>query len=219
MSRTVQPRSYDSSSRRAQALANRARILEAARALFITNGFAATSVTAIAAAAGVSAPTVFSAFGSKVNLLKEAAETTIVGDVEAVPMAERPEMRHVHAAPTADELLDRLCDLLASRAAAVQPIFAVMYGARDGYPEIAELIDLLDEQRLSGATGLARTLADRLGTDDGDRIAEFRDCIWATMSPVWYESFVVKRGWSLEHYRAWVRAALQIPVDHPHPRP
>jgi AcrR family transcriptional regulator len=219
MSRTVQPRSYDSSSRRAQALANRARILEAARALFITNGFAATSVTAIAAAAGVSAPTVFSAFGSKVNLLKEAAETTIVGDVEAVPMAERPEMRHVHAAPTADELLDRLCDLLASRAAAVQPIFAVMYGARDGYPEIAELIDLLDEQRLSGATGLARTLAARLGTDDGDRIAELRDCIWATMSPTWYESFVVKRGWSLEHYRAWVRAALQIPVDHPHPRP
>ena len=219
MKPTVQPRSYDSTGRRAQAQANRAKILDAARDLFISHGFAATSVTAIAAAAGVSAPTVFAAFGSKVNLLKEAAETTIVGDLEAVPMAERPEMRHVHAARTSAELLNRLADLLASRAPAVQPIFSVMYGARDGHPEIAELIDLLDEQRLSGATGLARTLAARLGTGDADRIAELRDCIWATMSPTWYEAFVVQRGWSLGHYQAWVRAALQIPVDHPHPRP
>ncbi len=49
----------------------------------------------------------FSAFGSKVNLLKEAAETTIVGDGRPVPMAERDEMRHVHAGATTDEVLDR----------------------------------------------------------------------------------------------------------------
>ena len=131
MKPTAQPRSYDSSGRRAQARANRAKILDSARDFFISNGFATTSVTAIASAAGVSAPTVFAAFGSKVNLLKEAAETTIVGDLESVPMSERPEMRHVHAAPTAGELLDRLADLLASRAPAVQPIFSVIYGARD----------------------------------------------------------------------------------------
>ena len=88
-----QPRSYDSSGRRALAEINRTRILDVARDLFVSRGFAATSVTAIATAAGVSGPTVFAAFGSKVNLLKEAAETTIVGDARAIPMAEREEMR------------------------------------------------------------------------------------------------------------------------------
>ena len=95
----------------------------------------------------------------------------------------------------------------------MQPIFAVMYGARDGHPEIAELVDLLEEQRLSGATGLAETMAARLGTADADQVTELRDCIWTTMSPTLYEDFVVKRRWSLPRYRAWLRAALQIPLD------
>jgi len=213
MAHGAQPRSYDSTGRRAQALVNRARILAAARSLFIAQGFAATSVAAIAAAAGVSGPTVFAAFGSKVNLLKEAVETTLVGDTEPVPMAARAEMQHVHAAETAAEVLDRLAELVVSRGSAVQPIFAVMYAARDGSPEIGALIDLLEEQRLSGATALARTVAARTGADDPDLVADLRDCIWACMSPALYEAFVVRRDWSPLRYRVWLRAALQIPLD------
>ena len=217
MVQSPQPRSYDSSGRRALAEINRARILDAARDLFIRRGFAATSVTAIATAAGVSGPTVFAAFGSKVNLLKEAAETTIVGDARAIPMAEREEMRRVHAGDTAEEVLDRLAALVVSRSAAIYPIFAVIYGARDGHPEIAELVDLLEEQRLTGATALARTVAARLGTDDGARIAEIRDCLWAGLSTDPYEAFVIKRGWSPDRYQAWLRAAFQIPLSRSGP--
>jgi AcrR family transcriptional regulator len=212
MVQTPQPRSYDSSGRRALAEVNRARILDAARDLFLRRGFAATSVAAIASAAGVSAPTVFAAFGSKVNLLKEAAETTIVGDVRAIPMAQREEMRRVHAGETADEVLDRLAALMVSRAPVVHPIFAVIYGARDGHPEIAALVDLLEEQRLTGATALARTVAERSGIDDAGRIAEIRDCIWAELSTTSYEALVIKRGWSLDRYQTWLRAAFQIPL-------
>jgi AcrR family transcriptional regulator len=208
-----QPRSYDSTGRRALAQVNRARILDAARTLFVEQGFAATTVAAIASASEVSVPTVFAAFGSKVNLLKEAAETTIVGDAEAIPMAERAEMRHVHAGETAEEVLDRLAELVVSRSRAVQPIFAVVYGARDGHPEIAALLDLFEDQRLAGATVLARTVAARLSTDDEVLVAEIRDCIWVGLSPTLYESFVVKRGWSPSRYQVWLRAAMQIPLD------
>jgi AcrR family transcriptional regulator len=191
---------------------NRTRILEAARTLFVDQGFAATSVAAIAAAAGVSAPTVFAVFGSKVNLLKEAAETTIVGDTEAIPMAERAEMRHIHAGETAEEVLDRLAELVVSRSAAVQPIFSVIYGARDGHPEIAALVELLDNQRLIGATRLARTVADRLGTDDEKLINELRDGIWTAMSTTIYEALVVQRGWTLARYQQWIGAVFRIPL-------
>ena len=213
MARSVQPRSYDSTGRRALAEINRARILDAARALFISRGFAATSVASIAAAAGVSGPTVFAAFGSKVNLLKEAAETTIVGDSKAIPMAERAEMRHVHAGETPEEVLDRLAELVVSRSAAVHPIFAVIYGARDGHPEIAALVDMLEDQRLTGATALASTVAARLGTDDAVWIAEIRDCIWAGLSTTPYEALVIKRGWSPSRYQAWLRAVFRIPLS------
>lgn len=81
-------------------------------------------------------------------------------------------------------------------------------------------MDLLDEQRLSGATALAQTVASRLGTDDPELLAELRDGIWATMSPTLYESFVVRRGWTPARYQQWLRRAMQIPIEtHPQEGP
>jgi AcrR family transcriptional regulator len=205
-------RSYDTSGRRAQAQAARVRMVEAARQLFIERGFAGTSIAQIATAAGVAAPTVSAAFKSKVNLLKIAAETTIVGDTEPVPLHERPEMRHVNAGATAEEVLDRLAALNVAAAVRAYPIFAVVYAAADE-PQIAELVQLLDEQRLTGATMLARTVLDRLGASPTDpdyagRLAEIRDTIWAFNTVSMYGMLVVQRGWSIERYREWLRTAL-----------
>lgn len=211
-------RAYDSTGRRASALANRARILEAARSLFVEHGFAATSVADIAAAAGVSGPTVFAAFGTKVNLLKEAAETTIVGDAEAVPMAERLEMKHVQAGRTPEEVLDRFAELVVGRSAAVYPIFAAMYGARAAHPEIAALVEQFEAQRLAAAVRLARVVAARAGVEDEDWIAALRDCLWVHMSMAEYEGFVVSRGWAPSRYSEWLRAAFRIPLAAVAPR-
>ncbi len=76
----------------------------------------------------------------------------------------------------------------------------MIYAGRDGNPEIAAMADLLDEQRLAGATALARTLMDRLGSSDADLLEEVRDALWVLMSLEWYEAFVTKRGWSIERY-------------------
>jgi AcrR family transcriptional regulator len=206
-------RGYDSTGRRAQAQATRAKILDVARRLFIEQGFAGTSMAQVAAAAGVSAPTVFAAFKSKVNLLKVAAETMIVGDAEPVPLAERPEMRHVHAGATAEEVLDRLATLNAATAERAYPIFAVLYAAADAEPEIAELVRLIDTQRLAGATMLARTVVERIGDNTPARLAEVRDTIWAFNSLAMYGLLVVQRGWSVERYRDWLRRALHSVVD------
>lgn len=212
MSTPTQPRTYDSTGRRALAHTNRVRILDAARELFVAQGFAATPVTAIAKAAGVSGPTVFAAFGSKVNLLREVVETSLAGDTEAVPVAARAAMRHVLAGETADEVLARFAALAADRVGSVQPIFAVLYGARDGHPEIATLIELLDDQRLVDATRLAETVAARLGTEDAETVEGWRDHLWALMSTVHYEALVLDRGWSLNRYEAWLRAAFKLPL-------
>jgi AcrR family transcriptional regulator len=215
MSRPEQARRrYDGSGRRAQAQATRERILAAARRLFLTHGFAATSIATIAAAAGVSAPTVFAAFKSKTNLLKEVLDTSLVGDAEAVALAERPAMHHVHAGTTATEVLARFADLIADAAPRVYEVYAVAHRAADTDPEVAAILRTLDQQRLTGAGYLAATVCQRLGTDDPRRLAHVRDTIWTLNSPLLYGLLVHERGWPVEQYRDWIaRALVALTVD------
>ena len=82
-------RRYDSPARRAKAQETEANILEAAAALFAERGYVATSLAAVAERAGVNARTVYKVFGTKVRLLSRLVDVAIVGDQEAVPVAER----------------------------------------------------------------------------------------------------------------------------------
>lgn len=201
-------RPYNAEGRRAQARATRERILEAARTLFVAHGYAAVAVADIAAAAGVSVPTVFAGFRSKANLLKEATETALVGDADPVPLHDRPAMRHVVEGATAAEVLHRLAALIAAAGPGVAPLYAVLHAAADADPQIAQLAATLDEQRLEGATRLAEVVLDRLGDADPDRLREVRDTIWTLNSPLLFGLLVTQRGWSPERYGAWVARAL-----------
>jgi AcrR family transcriptional regulator len=74
------------SHRRRQALETRRLIAHAARALFTENGYAATSVEAVAAEAGVSPRTVYAIFGTKKAILGAICEGWLMeaGVMEAV---------------------------------------------------------------------------------------------------------------------------------------
>ena len=69
MSKDPVKRPYDAPARRAAALATRDRICAVAEELFISDGYARTSIRAVAKAAGVSEATVYLAFGNKAALL------------------------------------------------------------------------------------------------------------------------------------------------------
>jgi AcrR family transcriptional regulator len=75
-------RAYDASGRQAEAAARRARVVEAARALFLAQGYAATSIAAIAERAGVSQQTVYAQFESKAGILARAVDVAVAGDDE-----------------------------------------------------------------------------------------------------------------------------------------
>jgi AcrR family transcriptional regulator len=72
----------DRSPRRRDAAATRARLLEAARELFLRQGFRATGLRQVAARAGVDVTLVRRYFGSKQQLFAEA--TDITGDLAAI---------------------------------------------------------------------------------------------------------------------------------------
>jgi AcrR family transcriptional regulator len=117
MSETT-PRRYDSLRRQAQASETRADIANAARRLFVTQGWATTTVRDVAREAGVSVPTVYAAYKNKTGLvwaLADAADLSadiprMLDDLEA---AEDPARQLAAMAAYDRRLFERAGDLIA----------------------------------------------------------------------------------------------------------
>src|SRR3954449_8452779 len=92
-------RRYDSSRRRAQAQSTRNDILAAAQRLFERHGYAATTMEAIAAEAGVALKTVYVAFETKSGLLRALWNHLLRGGQDDVPIAQLDRYRDILAEP------------------------------------------------------------------------------------------------------------------------
>lgn len=217
-------RRYDSSGRRARAAASRRQVVAAAHDLFTAQGYAATAVTAVAKAAGVSGPTVYAAFGSKAGLLKVCIDVAIAGDDAEVPVIARPLATWVYDTGDPRQLVERYAVMMGVLAGRAGPIYDVLVRAADAEPELSALLADLEGQRLKAATILATAIADRGGLPPGRTIAHARDTIWLLNAPELYVTVTGRRGWSSERYVDWARTALirlvldQV-VDGPIPRP
>src|SRR5438128_6263414 len=96
MASAVKPkRRYDSPRRREQAAATRREILEAAQRLFERDGYAATTMAAIATEAGVALKTIYVAFETKSGVLRALWNLLLRGDEDDAPVAERDWYRQV----------------------------------------------------------------------------------------------------------------------------
>jgi AcrR family transcriptional regulator len=65
------------------------RILAAARSLFLRDGYAATTLAAVADAAGVGHRTVYVRFGTKAALLKRVVDVAVAGDTRPIEVTGR----------------------------------------------------------------------------------------------------------------------------------
>src|ERR1700722_4494695 len=101
-------RRYRSPKQAARALETRRRIRMAAEVLFLRDGYARTTMTAVARAAGVVEKTVYLVFPTKAALLNEMIVTAVRGEDARRPLAERH--RAALAAPPL-ELLARFGEL------------------------------------------------------------------------------------------------------------
>src|SRR5919201_2795088 len=98
-------RRYDSSRRRAQAQATRADILDAAQRLFEERGSAATTMDAIAGAAGVALKTVYVAFETKSGVLRALWNHLLRAGRDEVPVAQQEWYREIVAEPDPERQL------------------------------------------------------------------------------------------------------------------
>jgi AcrR family transcriptional regulator len=138
-------------------LARRA-VVDAARTLFVSRGYATTSIEAISELADVPQATVYRLFGSKGGILKALLDLSIAGDDQAVPIQERPDVASRFAEPDAATLLAGFADMTTAINQRTHEVYRVLLSAADSDPAAAELFDELRQQRLRGQSEIARTL-------------------------------------------------------------
>jgi len=195
-------RRYDSSRRRASAGRTRRATLDAATALFLDQGYAATTMSAIAEHAGVHPDTVYTSVGAKPALFRLLVETALSGQDHAVPATERDYVREMRAEPDAARKLTGYAAAVSRIHARLGPLFGVLRAAAPAAPELAELWHEIAERRAANMRLLAADLAATGRLRVGAR--EAADVIWATNSPELYLLLVHDRGWPIEQYERWL---------------
>ena len=208
MGETVK-RTYDNSRRQAQVRAARAEVVTAARELFVARGYSATTVEAVAAAAGIPQATVYRHFDGKRGILTAVLDVAFGGDDEPVEYQHRPEVRAALTDPDPAGMLNAFARMHPGVVARSAPIQQVLAEAAAADPDAAELLALARNQRHTGQSRIARQLAERGALAEGLTEAEAADVVYALFSPEVYRIFIVERGWQPERFGEWLSKALR----------
>jgi AcrR family transcriptional regulator len=202
----VKARSYDASRRQAAAAHTHARVLQVAEGLFLTDGYAATSLGAIATAAGVSPELIYKTFGGKAGLVREIQRRGLLG---SGPVS-APERSDAASASKIDArtLLREWAHLSTEVAPRVTPIMLLVRAAAATDADLTELQHQMSAQRLERMTRNAQRLTAHAGVRRDLSIDQIRDVLWTYSSPELYELLVNNRGWALDDYREFLFRGL-----------
>jgi AcrR family transcriptional regulator len=200
-------RQYRSELRQAQAVATRARILQAARELFLDSGYPATTLQQVASQAGVALPTVTGIFANKRALLDEVLRNAVRGE-NGPPLSLHEELTAVLAATDPEVLLAMHARLIANANTRAHDMFEILRKAATVEPAV-------EAQRQKGATDrrrdqaqVARVLADRKALRPGLSVPQATDVLWLYSSSDIYRLLVIDRGWPIQRFTTWLQDTL-----------
>jgi AcrR family transcriptional regulator len=199
-------RRYDSARRQEGAEHRRAAVVDAARRLFVRDGFAATTIARIAKDAGVSDEMVYKAFGNKIALVRAVRDRALAGDGPV--HAERRSDRMQASQNDPRTIIRGWGVLTVEVAPRVAPVLLLVRDAAASDPELAGLQAEMDAARRTRMTHNARTLLNRGHLREGITLDVATDVLWTYSSPELYELLVIRRGWSVERYGGFIADAM-----------
>jgi AcrR family transcriptional regulator len=184
-----------------RAAVTRRRITGAARTLFATRGYAATTLGQIAIAAGVAVQTVYAVFGSKAGILRALREG-LVND---------PAADAAFGAAVAETSPSRALELFARsirlRWETGHDLVAIHADAASADPMIRDEVDRVLAARRRGIAELAQSLVQHeAALRDAGRPTAIID---ALTLPELYAELVDVHGWTADAYEAWLATALR----------
>lgn len=207
MADPVNPRRYDASRRRAAAAGTRAAILAAARALFVEQGYAGTTIAQIAGRARVSPDTVYASVGTKPALFALLIETALSGRDEIVAGEHRDYAVAIRAAPDAATKLASYAAAVTAIQQRLAPLFLALRAAAPGVPQLDQLWAQITDRRARNMRALAADLASTGELRTDLTVDEVADIIWTMNGSEYYALLVLDRGWPAPRFQQWLNDA------------
>jgi|SRR5215212_167674 len=195
-------RTYHSPKRERQAQQTREQIIDTARRLFARDGFAKTTVEAIAREAGVSAQTVYASVGSKRGIVLALLDRM---EVEGGSEELRRELGSSKDPGRQLRAIVRFNRQLFERG---QDVLKVVMATRAD-PDVEAFGWEGEARRREGQARWVRAWAEagvlRPNLDEG----EAADVLWAFTGPELYWLFAVNRGWPGSRFEEWLFDTLE----------
>ena len=202
-------RRYDARRRRERAegerRATQLRVVEAARRLFLTKGYAATTMAEIAREAGVAVQSVYSAGQSKADLLHLVTDLAVAGDDQQVMLLERPDFAAVANESDPERQVRMIAALIAATMERLAPVWVA-------YREAAAVDAKAAANLVAAHQRRHETFAGMIGMIPEHRLRrspeEATDTAWAIGS---IDVFLLLRsiqGWDAPRYATWLRQTL-----------
>lgn len=209
MSRPVKTRPYDATRRREKARENRAAILDAARLLFLADGYARTSIAAVAEEAGVSADLIYRRFANKKGLVVELLNYAVTGELDSPRVLDQARVRATLDEPDQRRQLAMFADDIADRVRRAQAIDDVIRSAGEVDAEIAEMHAKMHRTRHRNIRGFVEAVAAHGPLRDGLDVETATATVWMLVGPATRRQLVDGIGWSQEQYAAWLHDAVE----------
>lgn len=184
------------------------RLLTAARELFVRDGYAATTLTAVADVARVGHRTVYVRFGTKAALLKRVVDVAVVGDQKPIPLSERDWAVAALDAPTLEDRIDVYTRGASELMGRIADVIAVALQAERDEPLLAEAAQA---GRLATRESLRRFVTK---LREGGLINGAIDLEWLvdTLGIIGQaQTYLLARqtlDWNPDDYRGWLRTTL-----------
>ena len=199
----VKSRPYNSPRRREQAAATRTAILEAAQRLFERQGYAATTIVAIAAEAEVASKTVYLAFETKGGVLRALWNKLLRGDEGDIPVAERDWYREVVEEPDPERQLRLNARNSRGRKERVGALLDVIRAGAPVDPEVDALWGRIQSEFHANQRVIVESLASKRALRPGLDVDRATDVLWLLNHPDVWQHLVRERGWTPEEYERW----------------
>lgn len=203
MAERVKTRPYNSPRRREQAAATRREILEAAQRLFERQGYATTTMAAIAAEAGVALKTVYVAFETKSGVLRALWNLLLRGDEGETPVADRSWYREVVEEPDSQRQLRLNARNSRAVKTRIAGVLKVIRNAAPVDPDIEALWERIQTEFHANQRVIVERLAERKALRRGLDVDRATDILWTLNHPDVWQLLVGERGWTPEQYEEW----------------
>lgn len=191
--------------RRRRSRRTRAGIVAAASQLFVEHGYLATTIEAVAEHAGVAVQTVYYVFGTKRNLLAAVLDASIAGDVEPVPVIERPWVDTLATIADPEASVAHMIESIVAILERSSPIYEVVRrSAADA--DVAALLDDNRRRRREDQRRLIEVLAQsgtlRLDVDTA------ADVFYGLINEEVFQLLTTDCGWDVPRFRRWVTSLM-----------